>query len=289
MRRRTGLASLPVELLYEIQLCAASENLPLICKHFHAIYSSTPSSFRARYIIARALRATSGQTKLDIVSRALQYPICSQPVLDAICRQAPKYGISLQTYRPKLPKQLFYSLHPPASRSAPRWEERDHPLPFLRYLYSSSSFPAPDPDSHDGYALTKAVHARFTPLVEFLLEQGASPRCKNGLAVYVAIRMNNIAMVKMLVERDGRQGIESVDGAQNSNTQTDGIQGTGDACRVGKGKLKAGKKRKLEDRIQVTSEMLRAAVKSHAKEVIDWLIEEKGCVPDMQTLLLLTR
>lgn len=102
--------------------------------------------------------------------------------------------------------------------------------------------------------------------------------------------MNNIAMVKMLVERDGRQGIEPVDGAQNSSsTQTDGIQGTDNACRVGKSKLKAGKKRKLEDRIQVTSEMLRAAVKSHAKEVIDWLMEEKGCVPDMQTLLLLTR
>ncbi|KDQ24623.1 hypothetical protein PLEOSDRAFT_1046582, partial [Pleurotus ostreatus PC15] len=249
-------------LLYEIQLYATSENLPLICKHFYAIYSSTPASFRARYIIARALRATSGHTNFDIVSRALRYPICSQPVLDAICRQAPKYGISLQTYRPKLPKRLFYNLRPPASRSAPRWEERDHPLPFLRYLYSSSSFPAPDPSSHDGYALTKAVHARFTPLVEFLLEQGASPRCKNGLAVFVAIRMNNIAMVKMLVERDGRQGIEP---------------------------LKAGKKRKLEDRIQVTSEMLRAAVKSHAKEVIDWLMEEKGCVPDMQTLLLLTR
>lgn len=44
------------------------------------------------------------------------------------------------------------------------------------------------------------------------------------------------------------------------------------------------KRRKLEDRIQVTSEMLRVAVKCDARDIVEYFIVEKGCIPDMQTI-----
>jgi len=131
--------------------------------------------------------------------------------------------------------------------------DREHPLPYLKYLYETPSIPPPDANSHDGYALTKAVHARFIPLIRFLLVHGASPQCKKGLAVMVAIRRKDLTMVRMLVEHP-------------KSTQ---------------------KRRKLEDRILVTSEMLRMAVKCDARDIVEYLTLEKRCIPDMQTLRMM--
>lgn len=133
-------------------------------------------------------------------------------------------------------------------------------MPFLRYLYSeSSSIPPPLVNAHEGYALTKSVHAGFIPLVQFLLSHGASPTYNNGISVMVAIRQKNLCLLKMLVERSD---------AQSSKT-------------------KRAKRRKLEDRIKMTSEMLKVAVKCNAGDIVKWLMEEKGCVPDLQTVLLM--
>ena len=47
------------------------------------------------------------------------------------------------------------------------------------------------------------------------------------------------------------------------------------------------KRRKLEDRILVTSEMLRMAVKCDARDIVEYFTLEKGCIPDMQTLCMM--
>ena len=69
----------------------------------------------------------------------------------------------------------------------------------------------------------------------------------------VAIRRKDLTMVRMLVEHP-------------KSTQ---------------------KRRKLEDRILVTSEMLRMAVKCDARDIVEYLTLEKRCIPDMQTLRMM--
>ena len=239
------------QLLYEIQLFALSEALPNTSKHFLEVFKASTPAFRACYIVGRTSHMLQPQSTL---SRALRYPICSKEVLEVFRRQSNPIldaGTTLE-----LPKRLFKSLAPKEGSvdgPSPKWIDREHPLPYLKYLYDTPGIPLPDVDSHAGYALTKAVHAGFIPLVCFLLARGASPKCKKGLAVMVAIRRKDLSLVRMLIERPK--------------------EGT--------------KRRKLEDRILVNSEMLKMAVKCQAWDIVEYLTTEKGCVPDMQTLRLM--
>ena len=120
----------------------------------------------------------------------------------------------------------------------------------------------PNANAHDGYALTKAVLAGCVPLVRFLLDQGATPARKGNLPITIAIRRRDLGLVRMLVER--------TDSGKSSSEHAG-----------------SGKRRKLEDRVAVTPEMLRIAVKCKAQDIVEYLTREKGCIPDMQTLLLM--
>ena len=120
----------------------------------------------------------------------------------------------------------------------------------------------PNANAHDGYALTKAVLAGCVPLVRFLLDQGATPARKGNLPITIAIRRRDLGLVRMLVER--------TDSGKSSSEHAG-----------------SSKRRKLEDRVAVTPEMLRIAVKCKAQDVVEYLTREKGCIPDMQTLLLM--
>lgn len=151
----------------------------------------------------------------------------------------------------QLPRRLFRSLEPHTAE----WSDDDHPLPLLRYLYHTPEIPTVNTNANEGYALTRAVHAKFTPLVRFLLGHQASPKYHDSLAVKVAIRQRNIDMLKLLVERPNSK----------------------------KGKTKA-KRRKLEDRVVLDSSLLTIAVMSGAKDIVEYLYREKGVLPDMQTL-----
>ncbi|TFK45875.1 hypothetical protein OE88DRAFT_1639302, partial [Heliocybe sulcata] len=248
-----------LQLLYEIQLLALSESLPYTCKHLHVVFEAAPSSVRAQYLIERYVSSrTTSAIAQGILTKALRFPLCSQDVLQRVIENPECSPLSLA--KPELPRRLFRSLMPkPTGSKSHNWSAQDEPLPFLRYLYSHPSIPAPNTDSHDGYALTKAVYAGFIPLVRFLLEHGASPACKNGLAAMIAIRRKDLLLLKMLIER-------------------------GDTPRI----PKSTKRRKLEDRMSVTPEMLKLAVKGDARDIVLYL-KEKGCVPNMQTLQLLAR
>jgi len=74
----------------------------------------------------------------------------------------------------------------------------------------------------------------------------------------LAIRQRNLKMVKILVERGDKN--------------------------VARGTEKH-KKRRLDDRVVVNGKMLKLAVKCGAHEIARYLTEEKGVMPDMQTLL----
>ncbi|KAF7327841.1 hypothetical protein MKEN_00363900 [Mycena kentingensis (nom. inval.)] len=250
------LELLPVELLYEVQLAAFEPNLPLASRRLHAVFSSAPTSYRAQYILSCAGASSSS----DILSLALRFPICTEPVLDIILRDWPA---TTPHRRSELPRRLFRTLAPRKSAEAP-FSTADAPFPFVHALFTKLP-QAPDADSHAGYALARAVHAEFMPLIRLLLARGASPAHKGGLAVLIAIRKKNLGLVRMLVEREEMDE----DGAP--------------APVVG------AKRRRLEDRVEVTREMLKTAVKAKARDIADWFMHDKGCLPDMQTLNMLMR
>jgi ankyrin repeat protein len=153
---------------------------------------------------------------------------------------------------PELPRRLFRQLSPSGAEA----------LPLLRFLYTSSAQQLtrpPDVNSHNGYALARAVSARAVPLVRFLLDHGAAPRHMDALAIRIAIGRRDLALVRLLIERQ--------------ETPRD--------------KRRTGKRRKLADRIQVTSEMLKLAVLCGTHDIVEYFMNEKGSVPDVGTLKLL--
>ncbi|KAG2362709.1 hypothetical protein BDR07DRAFT_1332764 [Suillus spraguei] len=260
MTRGVSLVNtLPVELLYEIQLFSVSPTLPLTCKSLYKIFSASPPSYRAQYLVASV---KTPQISDDLIlSKLLRYPICTVDVLDTLFRMSS--NIIPSTWIPQLPRRLFRSLTPKSHAKTPLWTDQDHPLPFLKYLFTSPKIRPPDVNSHDGYALTKAVQVGFVPLVHFLLDHGASPCCKNNISILVAIHRKDLSLVRLLVERvDCRErGPEAL--------------------------KQKGRWKKLEDRVQVTPEMLKVAVKLDARDIVEYFMTEKGCVPDLQTLQMI--
>jgi hypothetical protein len=248
-----------IQLLYGVQFYALSDALPYTCRRLYLIFKSAPAAVKADYFLGRHIALQTPISRLCIVGRALRYPLCTQGTLEALLRH-PNCP-PLPDCPPELPRRLF-RLAPRSPSGAQEWKDCHEPLPFLRYLFSHPRIPAPDPDSHSGYPLTRAVLAGFRPLVSFLLDAGASPRRKDGLAVMVAIQRKDLSLVKQLVEPNPL------------------------ASRTGGS---SAKRRRLQDRVELNSQMLRTAVKCGASDIADWLMKDKGCVPDMPTLVLLAR
>jgi hypothetical protein len=48
-----------------------------------------------------------------------------------------------------------------------------------------------------------------------------------------------------------------------------------------------GKRRRVEDRVQPTTKVLLEAVKGKHIEVAEWLMHEKGIIPDMATMRII--
>ncbi|KZT73065.1 hypothetical protein DAEQUDRAFT_808603 [Daedalea quercina L-15889] len=297
----TNIISLPVELLYEIHIHALSPSFPMVCKHLYAVCNSASASIHAQYLIGRYYEYHARTPRLGIVSIVLRYPLCSESVLEAIIKSpgCPPLKPDARTHMTELPRRFFRNLSPRPTTTGKRkrddsqpcaWTDDDDPLPFLRYLYNHSHIPRPYADSWDGYALTKAVHAEFIPLVQFLLEQDASPKAKNALAVMVAIRRKNLPLVRLLIERDGPQQFykrrKTDEGQPSISTGWDGslneLRQTGRATTG-----VSAKRRKLGDRVLVNQEMLKTAAQSDARDIVEYFIQEKGCVPDMRTVLLM--
>ena len=203
----------------------------------------------------------------DILSKALRFPLCTIAVLDQLCSRLellsrsrspliiwPEPKNHSRVHLCELPRRLFRPLAP-----RKEWRTCDEPLPFLQHILNKgTSFPPLNPDSHQGYALTRAVYAHHISLIRLLLQLGASPACKEGIAVKVAIRQRNLKMVKLLVER------KLVERDHRDKSKE--------------------KRRRLGDRIEVDQSMLKLAVKCDAADIIEYLAWDKGVIPDMQTL-----
>jgi len=228
----------------------------------------------ADYLIARYIELPSCRPP-SIITYVLRFPLCTPSVLAALLER-PSFPHPVQssssTYTrtntgtphancchrnyasdpPELPRRLFRQLSTSGAEA----------LPLLQFLYKSSApqlTRRPDIDSYGGYPLARAVSAGAVPLVHFLLDHGASPRRRDALAVRIAIKRRDLSLVRLLVEPPDAPPDER----------------------------RTGKRRKLADRVKVTSEMLRLAVMCGAQDIAEYLMNEKGCVPDIRTLSLL--
>lgn len=179
--------------------------------------------------------------------------MCTCTVLEAVFKAVATTHPSLPSKQHfKLPRRLFRALSP--SKRVGCTNAGVHA--FVEYLFQLR--PGPDPNSHDGYALVRAVQARNVPIIRLLLAHGADPERRDNLAVMLAIQSKELSLVKLLVERDER-------------TRSSG----------------PGKRRKMDDRVAVTAAMLTVAVKKRATDIVEWLMQEKSCVPDLWTLMSL--
>ncbi|KAL5486287.1 hypothetical protein ACEPAI_7333 [Sanghuangporus weigelae] len=289
------LERLPVELIYEIQLCALSESLPVVNKRAHGIFKATHATCRADYLylryISSALNTTStSYTRGELVTYALRYPLCTEEVLDALLRLVARNQLTLDKGpRPLLPKRLFKSLGPRPSLSP--YSPTSAPLPFLYYLYTNPQIHPrlPDPNAHDGYALCRAVHAGFVDLVKFLLRQGAKPSLKEALAVRIAIKKRDLELVRTLIERDAEDEFETVfSGVCPDHVQSVAVGSYAREADMKRKRRRSAKRRRVEDRVEVTTAMLRLAVETDARDIVQYFLE-KGARPDLSTIQRMRR
>ncbi|KAH8980892.1 hypothetical protein EDB92DRAFT_1899290 [Lactarius akahatsu] len=193
---------------------------------------------------------------LPIVGRRLHHIFMSAP---AIIKA--DYVMGRRLAHPSKSCLLGALLKRPAARPPevtfvrlPRWlflrlgPSGEEALPLLRYLFGRRDLSIrPIPDSHHGFPLASAVKAGAIPLVRFLLEQGASPYSKDALAVRLAVKRHDLDLVRLLIDTS---------------------------------------KRSLEE-TGVGSDILKFAVKLGAGDIAKYLMNEKGCVPDLETISLL--
>ncbi|KAL5526309.1 hypothetical protein ACEPAF_8032 [Sanghuangporus sanghuang] len=289
------LERLPVELIYEIQLCALSESLPVVNRPAHGTFKSTHATYRAEYLFLRYISSASDSmcssyTRSELVTYALRYPLCTEEVLDALLRRVARNQPTLDKGpRPLLPKRLFKSLgpRPPSSPYYPT----SAPLPFLYYLYTNPQIHPrpPDPNAHDGYALCRAVHAGFMDLVRFLLRQGAKPGLKEALAVRIAVKKRDLGLVRTLIERDAEDEFETVTSeACPDHVQSAAVGSHAREADMKRRRRKSAKRRRVEDRVEVTTAMLRLAVETDARDIVQYFLE-KGARPDLSTIQRMRR
>lgn len=87
------------------------------------------------------------------------------------------------------------------------------------------------------------------PLVRFLLERGASPCSKDALAVRLAVKRRDLDLVRLLI--DASKG----------------------SC--------------SSEEVEVDSSMLKLAVKLGAWDIAEYFMNDKGCIPDLETISFL--
>ncbi|KAH9068510.1 hypothetical protein EDB83DRAFT_2377059 [Lactarius deliciosus] len=220
---------------------------------FYAVSDSLPIVGRRLYHIFMSAPAI---IKADyIIGRRLAHPnkscrssIVSFALRYPLCRTPEVLDALLRRPAACPPKVAFVVVR------LPRWLFRrlgpsgEEALPLLRYLYGRRDLSfRPIPDSHHGFPLASAVKAGAIPLVRFLLEQGASPYSKDALAVRLAVKRHDLDLVRLLID-----------------TSKSSLGETG-----------------------VGSDMLKFAVKFGAGDIAKYLMNEKGCVPDLETISLL--
>ncbi|GAA5939222.1 uncharacterized protein JCM15063_004457 [Sporobolomyces koalae] len=264
------LSDLPVELLLHIHLQCLSSTLPLVSRSFYHVLSTTSPYHKAQYLL---LRHPSHKT----LSHAIKYPICTLAVLRTLERLHHERHPTKRLKLAQLPKRLFSSS--PGS-SIPKREQDDnlHRIELVRYLLETYKS---DPNSHQGYPLTRAVFKLDRDLIALLLEHGADPGLKQGWAVVTAI-----LKAKDFVKRDRGLGLQFVKSLIERDYPVPALDDSVRVDLVEPTTKRKKKKLKLEDRCKPSPEMLETAVKTKQWDIVDYLTL-KGATPNLNVLKML--
>ncbi|KAJ1307461.1 hypothetical protein OPQ81_001561 [Rhizoctonia solani] len=274
--RHTGLLDLPAELLFEILAYSASSQLPLVNKYLSHTFHHAPPSCRAYFILGK-LEPSAPTAPEIILDNALSYPICTNNVLDflehihplALLPRSRLKAVRVSPGRwifrnlrsqPKPKRRKYGSGYAPALLTSSSTDSRPSPLDFLEFLESryTLSFSA----QGSAFALAMCVRAgpAHYPLLQFLLRNGADPSAKSCLPLQIAATLGDLNALKLMIDPSAEQ----------------------------QGQVTVGRKRRrIEDRVQPTTKVLSAAVKEGHIEVAEWLMHEKGVVPDMAIMQML--
>lgn len=232
------------QLLLHIHLLSLSPSLPHVSHHLSSLFSFSSSTHCASYLLARHPRST--------LSHAIKYSLCTLPVLHELERLSAAQG-KKKLKCGELPRRLVKGLG--------QGEEVD--LAMIEYLLGAYEA---SPNSKKGYFLARAVVARHEPLIRLLLSHGADPGMKEGWAVVQAIGFGDLALVKLLMERQAAVGeVEEVEEFEVLEV----VNGKKKRRRSSEGG--GGKRRKMEERCEATSAMLEAAVRGQKWDIVDYL------------------
>ena len=153
-------------------------------------------------------------------------------------------------------------------------------------------------NSLKGAPLTLACASGATKIVRFLLAHGADPSLNGGVAVRVAIRRRDVALVRMLVERSSHKcstcsvredpDLSSVPGQDASlsvlQIAQDGARSRNNKNTRSDPRPSSVKRRRLLDRVEITPDLVSEAIRVDARDVVNYFVMEKGCSPDLRTL-----
>jgi hypothetical protein len=124
--------------------------------------------------------------------------------------------------------------------------------PLLIYLFDKYQ---PSPNSHNGYPLSRAVLAKNVEVIKYLLDKGADPGMRDGLAIEISVKLGDLGIVKMLVEHQSLNPV-SIDGGPGPTPD-----GSGTGFRFG---------------TEIPSRWVETAVKSGSDEIVSYFVHEKG-------------
>ena len=188
------------------------------------------------------------------------------------------------------------------SRIQPRFNTVQDVLDFVEFLSdpsSHSSFSIPGSSSpsstnkrsfttiykprFSGQTLALAVSAFSIRLVRYLIREGnVDPSSGDSVAVKAAFRKDDLTMVKLLIERSDDDVRDELPAVQYDMSPSE--KGRPPRKRRRTSFFHNGKRSLLVDRVEVTTALLREALRVDARDVVAYFVDEKGCTPDARTL-----
>ncbi|WFD31643.1 hypothetical protein MSPP1_002682 [Malassezia sp. CBS 17886] len=171
------------------------------------------------------------------------------------------------------------------------------PLPALEVILRLVLVHRASVNSSQGYPLAAAIHMRSAPLICFLLAAGADPALKKGIALQLAAKKGWVAGMRLLVERDDKLEFQWRARVQVIAQELRTLSILREAlCR--RASLPArrvrpalaespSKRRRLGDRCKIDARLLNMAVRSKAWPLVHYMMDQKGLVPDVETLQLM--
>jgi hypothetical protein len=160
-----------------------------------------------------------------------------------------------------LPVRLFKALSRTPSDHSPAIikDHADQLDQAFRYIHLLLTEYGTSPDKFGGYPLARSVLSGNLAFVRLLLDHGARPGIKDNLVIMVAIETGDLELLRLLIEPNF---IHPKETSQSSPLIPNSRP------------LKNHKKLKLEDRVQITDQMLEQAIKRKDAAMAQYFINK---------------